>query len=279
MLYIAAFPEEVRTADYWTRALESGKQVICPRVDARHRRLRLYRVEDRNELRPGVLGIPEPREDLPEVAPESIDWVLVPGLAFSDQGYRLGRGAGHYDRLMPQLRSDAVCWAVLPVVSADSARLPVEPHDMPLDGVCTPERIIHGVRGKSDASPAEKGVMGARVGSARGWRASPRPNHGLTPVVRLKPSRDCRSASIGPNLDDRGPGIRLEQAGQTVACRVSLVQDHAVSESHRLAGRHGMTRLFVDSFVEIVHAEWIGGEQSVVPDVPGRGKPEALGDG
>ena len=147
MLYVSAFPEELRTDEYWARAYEGGKRVISPRVDRAARRLRLYRVEDpRTELRPGVLGIPEPRDDLPEVAPESIDWVLVPGLAFDEQGYRLGRGAGHYDRLLPRLRPDAVCWALC-LSCQLVAGLPVEPHDMPLDGVCTPDRIIRGDRG------------------------------------------------------------------------------------------------------------------------------------
>jgi len=153
LLYVSAFPEEVRTAAFWAWAYEAGKQVICPRVDRAARRLRLYRVQDPlSELSPGTLGIPEPSDNLPEVAPESIDWVLVPGLAFDEQGYRLGRGAGHYDRLMPQLRTDSVCWAVCLSCQLVPG-LPIEPHDMPLDGVCTPDRIIRGVRGNLAGSP------------------------------------------------------------------------------------------------------------------------------
>ena len=88
---------------------------------------------------------PEPRADLPEIPPESIDWVLVPGLAFDERGYRLGRGAGHYDRLLPQLRPDAACWALCLSCQLIPS-LPIEPHDMPLDGVCTRDRLILGVR-------------------------------------------------------------------------------------------------------------------------------------
>ncbi len=146
MLYVSAFPEELKTDSFWARAFEAGKRVICPRVDREARRLRLHWVQDpRNELSPGVLGIPEPRADLPEIPPESIDWVLVPGLAFDERGYRLGRGAGHYDRLLPQLRTDAACWALC-LSCQLIPRLPIEPHDMPLDGVCSPDRTILGVR-------------------------------------------------------------------------------------------------------------------------------------
>src|SRR5262245_52998758 len=103
MLYVTAFPEELPTDGFFATAYQAGKRVVCPRVDRSARRLRLHRVEDPGrDLRPGVLGIPEPSPVLPEVAPESVDWVLVPGLAFDERGYRLGRGAGHYDRLLPR---------------------------------------------------------------------------------------------------------------------------------------------------------------------------------
>ena len=147
LLYITAFPEELRTHDYLAWAYQSGKRVICPRVDRAARKLRLHRILDpRSELRPGTLGIPEPRADLPEVAPESIDWVLVPGLAFDEQGYRLGRGAGHYDRLLPQLRPDTICWALC-LSCQLIPRLPIEPHDRPLNGVSAPGRTVLGARG------------------------------------------------------------------------------------------------------------------------------------
>jgi 5-formyltetrahydrofolate cyclo-ligase len=146
LLYISAFPEELKTGELLTYASDAGKHVLCPRVDRAARLLRLHRLTDpRTQLRPGVLGIPEPRPDLPEVPPEVVDWVLAPGLAFDEQGYRLGRGAGHYDRLLPRLRPDAVCWALC--LSCQLVpQLPVEPHDMPLDGITTPDRTIRGAR-------------------------------------------------------------------------------------------------------------------------------------
>jgi 5-formyltetrahydrofolate cyclo-ligase len=147
LLYVTAFPEELRTHEYLMRAYRAGKRVICPRVDRAARQLRLHRIHDpASELTPGTLGIPEPRADLPEVPPESIDWVLVPGLAFDEQGYRLGRGAGHYDRLLPRLRSDTICWALC--LSCQLVpRLPIEPHDRPLDGVTAPGGTVLGARG------------------------------------------------------------------------------------------------------------------------------------
>jgi 5-formyltetrahydrofolate cyclo-ligase len=142
LLYVSAFPEEIATVAMLRQSLELGKRLACPRVDRRVGRLRLHEVRDLDsDLRPGTLGIPEPRRVCPEIGPESIDWVLVPGLGFDERGYRLGRGAGHYDRLLPTLRPDAPRWA-LGLDCQWVEELPVEPHDVRLDGVATPSRFI-----------------------------------------------------------------------------------------------------------------------------------------
>jgi 5-formyltetrahydrofolate cyclo-ligase len=145
LLYVSAFPEEIGTGRLLAIAYEAGRRVILPRVDLAERRLRLHRVDDpRSDLRPGVLDIPEPHAGLPEVAPEVVDWALVPGVAFDERGYRLGRGAGHYDRLLPAMRPDCACWALAFGCQLVPA-LPVEPHDIALDGITTPDRTIRGV--------------------------------------------------------------------------------------------------------------------------------------
>lgn len=144
LLYISAFPEEIDTAPLLALAHAAGKRVVLPRVDRQERRLRLHLVTDPGQsLVSGVLGIPEPDATWPEAPPDLIDWALVPGVAFDEHADRLGRGAGHYDRLLPTLRADAVRWALCfdcQVVP----RLPVEPHDVPLDGVTAPGRTILG---------------------------------------------------------------------------------------------------------------------------------------
>jgi 5-formyltetrahydrofolate cyclo-ligase len=148
LLFVAALPEELRTRELFSLVYAMKKIVLCPRVDGRGRRLSLHRVADpAADLEPGVLGIPEPRSGLPEIAADAVDWALVPGLAFDERGYRLGRGAGYYDRLLPLLRPDATCWALC--LSCQLVReLPVEAHDAPLNGVSTPGRDVRGIRNR-----------------------------------------------------------------------------------------------------------------------------------
>jgi 5-formyltetrahydrofolate cyclo-ligase len=75
-------------------------------------------------------------EDEPAIDPRLLDVVIVPGLAFTAAGNRLGQGGGWYDRFLPRLRTDCV------TVGVGYGRqlideLPVEPHDVQLTLVIT----------------------------------------------------------------------------------------------------------------------------------------------
>ena len=146
LLYVNAFPEEFDTSPLLRRAIDLGKRLALPSVHRPSRTLRLFAVADVDrDLGPGHKGIPEPVATRPEVEPSSVDWVLVPGLGFDERGHRLGRGAGHYDKLLPLLRPEVPRWALI-LDRQWVADLPVEPHDQPLDGVADGGRIAFGVR-------------------------------------------------------------------------------------------------------------------------------------
>jgi 5-formyltetrahydrofolate cyclo-ligase len=92
---------ELDTRELVHDALASGKRLVLPKVNRAARRLDLYYVSSlERDLAPGVWGIREPAESC-ELAPlEEVEWVLVPGVAFTQHGERLGYGAGFYDRLI-----------------------------------------------------------------------------------------------------------------------------------------------------------------------------------
>lgn len=115
----------------------AGKALCFPVVRASA--MDFFAVDDPRELEVGRWNL---RQPIPgkhrAVLLEEIDLILVPGIAFSPQGERLGRGGGYYDRLLADARLHAarfgVCFAIqiLP-------RLPAELHDMRVDRViCEP---------------------------------------------------------------------------------------------------------------------------------------------
>ena len=96
---------EFDTSLFVADVLTSGKALCLPRVDRAAHRLEVRRVENvESDLVPGVWGIREPRESCPLADIESIDFVLLPGVAFTPRCERLGYGGGFYDRLIAEFR-------------------------------------------------------------------------------------------------------------------------------------------------------------------------------
>jgi 5-formyltetrahydrofolate cyclo-ligase len=151
LLYVSAFPEEIDTTAMLGGCLASGKRLVCPRVDRKASVLRLYQIKHlREDLAPGALGIPEPKRSCTPVDPAEVDWMLAPGLAFDSRCFRLGRGAGYYDRLLPTLRADTPRFAFALEPQWVEA-LPVEPHDQQLDAVVSRTRSATSARRKTQA--------------------------------------------------------------------------------------------------------------------------------
>lgn len=125
-----------------TEAFRQNKTVALPRVASSTKTMTLHHVENiARDTAPGVFGILEPLPDRPHLAPEILDWLLVPGLAFTPQCDRLGYGAGYFDILLAQIASDVprIAGAFdLQLV----AELPVEAHDQRVDAVISELRMF-----------------------------------------------------------------------------------------------------------------------------------------
>jgi 5-formyltetrahydrofolate cyclo-ligase len=142
ILLTLPFRSEWNTRPLFAAAVASGKTVALPRVNGASRMLDLHAAQDIDrDAAPGYRGIPEPSADLPRVAIEEVDWVLVPGVAFDVHGRRLGYGGGYYDRLLALLRPGVprVAGAFdLQVV----AHVPAAPHDLVVDVIVTESRML-----------------------------------------------------------------------------------------------------------------------------------------
>jgi 5-formyltetrahydrofolate cyclo-ligase len=73
-----------------------------------------------------------------------LDFALVPGLGFTTDGRRLGRGKGYYDRVLAQVRGFK-CGVAFDQQIVDE--IPAEPHDAQLDCILTPTRWCRVTRG------------------------------------------------------------------------------------------------------------------------------------
>lgn len=86
---------EVMTQTIFQRALEQGLKVFFPRVE---KGINFYEVNGPDDLQKGSYGISEPKMSCPEILPEeTLDLLIVPGIAFTKKGYRIGYGKGFYD--------------------------------------------------------------------------------------------------------------------------------------------------------------------------------------
>lgn len=125
--------------------LARGVRVALPRVEWASRQMSAIELASPADIRPvrvgagGPVTLLEPAGNR-EIAPEALDLVLVPGLAFDALGGRLGRGAGFYDRFLGR------CVAARHVgVGLDAQvveAVPMGPGDVPLHAVVTDRRWI-----------------------------------------------------------------------------------------------------------------------------------------
>jgi 5-formyltetrahydrofolate cyclo-ligase len=140
VLVYAALRFELDPSHAVAHAAAAGKTVVLPRVLPESGELSLHVYKPGDELTESGFGVREPHAGSERVAPERVDLVLVPAIAFDARGYRLGYGKGFYDRLLPSLvRAERVGLAfelsLLP-------QLPNEDHDIAVQRVVTEKRVI-----------------------------------------------------------------------------------------------------------------------------------------
>jgi len=106
-----------------------------------HDRLQARAVRSLDDLRRGPMNVWEPAGHCPPVAIAALDIILVPGLAFTREGARLGRGGGYYDRLL----AHPYCKARRIAIAYDCQiidHIPVEPHDQRVHQIITESGLI-----------------------------------------------------------------------------------------------------------------------------------------
>lgn len=140
-------PQNAVVSSYWAigdeadpQVLESelrrrGHRIVMPRVAGRNQPLDFHLWETGAKLVRGGFGLSEPSRDWPKLNP---DVLIVPMLAFDRAGYRVGYGAGYYDRTIRGLRAaKSVTAAGFAFAVQEFPELPHLAHDEKLDWIVT----------------------------------------------------------------------------------------------------------------------------------------------
>jgi 5-formyltetrahydrofolate cyclo-ligase len=142
MTYVS-YNSEVDTIEFVKFCLANGKRIAVPKADNIQKVLIASELQNfERDLHVGPFKVLEPRSTaLRPIDPTTIDVHIVPGVAFDEQGWRIGLGLGYYDRF---LRTAALSAAKIGLAYEVQVveTLPHEPWDVCMDYVVTENRVL-----------------------------------------------------------------------------------------------------------------------------------------
>lgn len=137
-----SFSDEISTRSFIKKAIADGKKIVVPITFPENKELKPSLLKDLNELEPGFYNILTPKKEFERfINPKEIDLVIVPGVAFRRDGYRVGYGGGYYDRFLskiPNTPTIAIGFDIQVVKD-----LPVDSFDIPVNYIYTEKDIIN----------------------------------------------------------------------------------------------------------------------------------------
>ncbi len=134
--------EEVDTHNIIRESLEKGKRIGVPITLPKEKKLLVSEIKNMDEeLEMGFYDILTPKKEyIREIPPEEIDIVLVPGLIFREDGFRIGYGGGYYDRFLRNVKDVVKIGLCYEMQLYED--IPIASHDVPVDYIITEKRII-----------------------------------------------------------------------------------------------------------------------------------------
>ncbi len=136
-LYMA-IEGEIRLDPLFSICWNSEKRTCIPVFNAQTKVYEMAEITSETQFKIGKYSIREPI-NTPRIPMSAIALILVPGVAFSRDGKRLGLGGGYYDRLLDGYQGTAVGVAFDEQIVAE---IPCEAHDLPVDYVITPSKVF-----------------------------------------------------------------------------------------------------------------------------------------
>ncbi len=131
ILIYVNYSDELETTGLIEKALHMGKKVYVPKVLGKLQ-MEFYRIDSLDQLTKGYYGIPEPSgmEPLFEGEEENLVLMVMPGVAYDQDGYRLGYGGGFYDVYLEKHSELQDKTIAVGFVCQGVEKLPVEDNDI-----------------------------------------------------------------------------------------------------------------------------------------------------
>lgn len=146
VLMYSNYGSEVITTMLFDKAISDGKDVYFPKVEGEY--ISFYQVNSLTDLNTGFKGILEPYGLGGKFQQKRNAIIIVPGVAFGRDGYRVGYGKGYYDRFLARYKDIYKVGVCFDIQLIDS--VPRDEHDIQLDEIIT-ERTILSRSGKGEA--------------------------------------------------------------------------------------------------------------------------------
>lgn len=141
MMAYLSMPDEPSCDEIIKQAWADGKQVVIPFLTDVFGVMRPVFLKSFDHLIVGKMGLRALDECIAEKAdPAAIDIVLVPGVAFDRSGYRIGMGAGYYDRFLPMLEKAKTVGVTFYTQVLDA--VPHEVYDVPVAHLLTESGVL-----------------------------------------------------------------------------------------------------------------------------------------
>ncbi|WP_408006771.1 5-formyltetrahydrofolate cyclo-ligase [Pseudalkalibacillus sp. A8] len=132
---------EINTYPIIQEAWEQRKTVVVPKCNSHDHSMDFRKLTSFDQLEIVFFGLKEPIVSKTEIVdPVEIDLLIVPGLLYDPNGYRIGFGGGYFDRYLKRYNGPTI--SLLHTVQL-TERVPTESFDQPVDLLVMPDKILN----------------------------------------------------------------------------------------------------------------------------------------
>lgn len=136
---ISRFPEvdTIRIIEY---AWKMGKTIVVPKCLVSTKEMDFRRLDHFGQLETVYMDLREPIEsETVSYTAHMIDLIIVPGVIFNREGYRIGFGGGYYDRYLASFTGETIALAFQEQIQQG---IPIESHDLPVRTIITDQEVV-----------------------------------------------------------------------------------------------------------------------------------------